>query len=132
MKIWLRIPINVFSTAFFAALSYVTLIAILNQGVGFGEPFLGGFVLQVLFHAAFTLVALTLFVVPVFVIMPKLISNILLTRVAKYSLLFAVLLFLYSYILNEFWLGALVPSIVGVVAFYLFEYLTTKSRGQST
>lgn len=127
MKMWKRIPINIFLTAFLAALSYVTLVAIKSRGIGFGEPFLGGFIIQVLFHAAFTLAVLAVIVLPIFVFVSKLLSNTFVAKGIVSSLLFVLITLLYSFILNEFWLGAIVPGIVSVVSFHLIEHLTTKS-----
>lgn len=135
MKIWQHLPINILATALLSGFSYVLLIAILNKGIGLGEPMWRGFLLQVLLHAVYTFIVLTVLVAPLYILLVNMVSSILIARVITYTFIFLVLVLLYIFILSlrGYWAGILLPGIIGVVVFYLIENLTsTSSRPTAT
>jgi hypothetical protein len=134
MKIWLRLPANIFITALLSGLSYVLLVSILNKWIGLGEPLWKGFLLQVLLHAVYTIIVLSVLVAPLFIILQKITSNELIANVITYTFMFSVLMLLYTFMLSVrgYWSGILLPSVIGVVVFYLIEYLTCNKSFQPT
>lgn len=131
MRIWQRLPLNILATALLSGFSYVLLIAILNKGIGLGEPMWRGFLLQVLIHAVYTLIVLTVLVAPLYILLSRMVSSILIARIITYASVFLILVLLYGFVmsLSGFWFGILLPSVVSVVVFYLIEKLTgTSSR----
>ena len=127
MKRWRRIPLNIISTAFLSMLAYVGVIAILNNGIGLGEPMWKGFLIQVLFHSQFSLIVLVIVVIPLFVLMLKFIEN-------KSSVMKLLALSVFSSITGlcilfqgEFWWDLLVPGVVAAIVFVTIEYYTSRS-----
>lgn len=126
-------PINLTITALLSAFSYVTLVSLFNSGVGLGEPMWQGYLNQVIFHFIFTFIALIAIITPLYFLLKRLTGNKALLLVITSLFIFFVLVFLYVFIVSVdgYWLGVLLPCVVGVLTFTAIEYLTNRSRNGS-
>jgi len=133
MRAWMNTPINLTITALLSAFSYVTLVSLFNSGVGLGEPMWQGYLNQVIFHFIFTFIALIAIITPLYFLLKRLTGNKALLLVITSLFIFFVLVFLYVFIVSVdgYWLGVLLPCVVGVLTFTAIEYLTNRSRNGS-
>ncbi len=127
MKSWKTIIVNILITAFFSMFAYVGLLSILNNGVELGEPMWKGFIIQVLFHSQFSLAVFTVVILPIYILLKKTIDNkVTIMALLSLSVFLSLIVLQYLY-QGEFWLGSLVPSILGTIMFITIEYLTSTS-----